>query len=72
MDGPARLLIPELGVSALDAAGQPFWDPEADAALFRALDNWPDVVLLSEPQHLVRFANYHPSPFSFRSQNAPA
>jgi uncharacterized protein (UPF0261 family)/ABC-type branched-subunit amino acid transport system ATPase component len=38
MDGPVRFFLPELGVSALDAAGQPFWDPEADAALFRALE----------------------------------
>jgi len=33
-----RFFLPEGGVSALDAPGQPFWDPEADAALFRALD----------------------------------
>jgi len=38
MDGPVRFLLPEGGVSALDAQGQPFWDPEADAALFRALE----------------------------------
>ena len=38
MDGPVRFLLPEGGVSALDAAGQPFHDPEADAALFRALE----------------------------------
>jgi uncharacterized protein (UPF0261 family)/ABC-type branched-subunit amino acid transport system ATPase component len=38
MDGPVRFFIPEGGVSALDARGQPFWDPEADAALFRALE----------------------------------
>ncbi len=38
MDGPVRFFLPELGVSALDAAGQPFWDPEADAVLFRALE----------------------------------
>jgi len=38
MDGPVRFFVPEGGVSALDAPGQPFWDPEADAALFRALD----------------------------------
>ena len=38
MDGPVRFLLPEGGVSALDAAGQPFWDAEADAALFRALE----------------------------------
>ncbi len=38
MDGPVRFLLPEGGVSALDAQGQPFWDPEADAALFRSLE----------------------------------
>jgi uncharacterized protein (UPF0261 family) len=38
MDGPVRFFLPEGGVSALDSAGQPFWDPEADAALFRALE----------------------------------
>ncbi|MDE5441066.1 ATP-binding cassette domain-containing protein [Bradyrhizobium sp. CSA207] len=38
MDGPVRFFLPEGGVSALDAPRQPFWDPEADAALFRALD----------------------------------
>lgn len=35
---PLLLLIPDGGVSALDAPGQPFWDPEADAALFEALE----------------------------------
>ncbi|WP_407180815.1 ABC transporter permease [Bradyrhizobium sp. STM 3562] len=38
MDGPVRFFLPEGGVSALDAPGQPFWDPEADAALFCALE----------------------------------
>jgi uncharacterized protein (UPF0261 family)/ABC-type branched-subunit amino acid transport system ATPase component len=38
MDGPMRFFLPEGGVSALDAPGQPFWDPEADAALFGALE----------------------------------
>jgi uncharacterized protein (UPF0261 family) len=37
-DGPVRFFLPEGGVSALDAPGQPFHDPESDAALFRALD----------------------------------
>ncbi len=37
--GPVRLLIPELGISALDAEGGAFWWPEADAALFAALRN---------------------------------
>jgi uncharacterized protein (UPF0261 family) len=38
MDGPVRFFLPEGGVSALDVRGQPFWDPEADAALFGALE----------------------------------
>jgi uncharacterized protein (UPF0261 family)/ABC-type branched-subunit amino acid transport system ATPase component len=38
MEGPVRLLLPEGGVSALDAPGKPFHDPEADAALFEALE----------------------------------
>jgi len=38
MDGPVRFFLPEGGVSALDAPGQPFWDPDADAALFVALE----------------------------------
>jgi uncharacterized protein (UPF0261 family)/ABC-type branched-subunit amino acid transport system ATPase component len=38
MDGPVRFFLPEGGVSALDAPGQPFWDAEADAALFLALE----------------------------------
>ncbi len=37
-EGPVRLLVPERGVSALDAEGQPFHDPEADVALFDALE----------------------------------
>jgi uncharacterized protein (UPF0261 family) len=35
--GPVRVLIPRRGVSGLDAAGQPFHDPEADQALFDSL-----------------------------------
>jgi uncharacterized protein (UPF0261 family) len=34
MDGPVRFLIPEGGVSLLDAAGKAFWDPAADRTLF--------------------------------------
>ena len=37
--GPVRFLIPEKGVSAIDAPGQPFYDPSADAALFDALES---------------------------------
>jgi uncharacterized protein (UPF0261 family)/ABC-type branched-subunit amino acid transport system ATPase component len=38
MDGPVRLLLPLGGVSLLDAPGKPFHDPEADNALFEALE----------------------------------
>ncbi len=36
--GPVRFLIPQGGVSALDAPGLPFHDPAADEALFAALE----------------------------------
>jgi len=36
--GPAAVFWPERGVSALDADGQPFWDPAADRACREALD----------------------------------
>ncbi len=38
MEGPVRFLLPEGGVSMLDRPGQPFHDPEADAALFEAIE----------------------------------
>ena len=34
---PVAFLIPLGGVSMLDADGQPFWDPEADRAMFDAI-----------------------------------
>lgn len=37
-DGPVRFLLPEGGVSLIDAPGQPFHDPEADEALFAAIE----------------------------------
>jgi uncharacterized protein (UPF0261 family) len=51
--GPVRLLIPEMGVSALDADGGPFWDPQADAALFQALRD-----TVADPERLV-FLPHH-------------
>jgi uncharacterized protein (UPF0261 family) len=36
-EGPVRFLLPLGGVSAIDAPGMPFHDPEADAALFAAV-----------------------------------
>jgi uncharacterized protein (UPF0261 family) len=49
--GPVRFLIPEKGVSAIDAPGQPFYDPSADAALFEALES---TVQQSAQRRLVR------------------
>ena len=37
MDGPVRFLLPLRGVSAIDAPGQPFHDPEADTVLFETI-----------------------------------
>ena len=37
-EGEVRFLMPEGGVSLIDAPGQPFHDPAADAALFEALE----------------------------------
>lgn len=37
-DGPVRFLLPLGGVSLIDAPGQPFHWPEADAALFESLE----------------------------------
>ncbi|RVU38114.1 ABC transporter permease [Hwanghaeella grinnelliae] len=56
MDGPVRFLIPEKGVSALDAPGQAFHDPEADAALFEAIarnfQESPNRRLVRVPHHI--------------------
>jgi len=38
MEAPVRFFLPEGGLSAIDRPGQPFHDPAADAALFRALE----------------------------------
>ncbi|WFU38354.1 ABC transporter permease [Bradyrhizobium sp. CB82] len=54
MDGPVRFFISEGGVSALDRQGQPFWDPEADATLFRALER---TVRQTSNRQLIRVKN---------------
>jgi len=36
--GPVAVVLPLKGLSAMDKEGQPFYDPEADAALFRAIE----------------------------------
>lgn len=51
MSGPVRFFLPEGGVSLLDAPGRPFWDPEANAALFRALE---ETVRQNSTRQLVR------------------
>ncbi len=56
MTGPVRFVIPEGGVSALDAPGKAFWDPAADKALFAAIESAfraaPDRKLICSPLHL--------------------
>jgi uncharacterized protein (UPF0261 family) len=37
-EGPVRFLLPEGGVSMIDSPDQPFHDPEADEALFAAIE----------------------------------
>lgn len=55
MEGPVRFLIPERGVSALDAPGKPFHDPMADAALFEALEQ---TVRVSANRQLIRLPHH--------------
>ncbi len=52
--GPTAVLVPRRGVSAIDAEGQPFWWPEADAALFASLRTWmsPHVRLVEVDLHV--------------------
>lgn len=52
--GPTTVLLPLGGVSALDRPGQPFHDPDADAALFAALrrDLAPHVVVRELEAHI--------------------
>ena len=56
MDGPVRFIIPEGGVSSLDAPGKTFWDPAADKSLFTAIESnfrrGPRRILIRSPLHL--------------------
>ncbi len=56
MRGPVRFLIPEGGVSAIDKPGQPFHDPDADHALFAAIEQnfrtGSDKKLIRLPLHI--------------------
>jgi uncharacterized protein (UPF0261 family) len=55
MEGPVRFLLPEGGVSALDAPGQPFHDPGAREALFAALES---TVRQTSNRRLVRLRHH--------------
>ena len=62
MDAPVRFFLPEGGVSALDAPGQAFHDPEADAALFTALEQ---TVRQTSARQLIRLPhNINDPPFA--------
>jgi uncharacterized protein (UPF0261 family) len=56
MEGPVRFFLPEGGVSSLDAPGQPFDDPAARQALFRAIEATlrpaPNRQLIRLPYHI--------------------
>jgi uncharacterized protein (UPF0261 family) len=50
---PTVLIVPRGGVSALDAEGMPFWDAEADGALFDAVVRAAgDVTIIDEPGNI--------------------
>lgn len=53
MPGPVRFLIPEKGVSLLDADGQAFYNPDADQALFESLTQ---TIEQTDSHRLVRVA----------------
>ena len=55
MDGPVRFLLPEGGVSQLDAPGEAFHDPVADAALFGAIE---ETVRQTGSRQLVRVPHH--------------
>jgi uncharacterized protein (UPF0261 family) len=52
--GPVVLMLPLRGISMLDAPGQPFYDPAADAALFASLreHRGPDTVVREVDAHI--------------------
>ena len=54
-EGRGRFLIAEHGVSAIDAPGKPFHDPEADAALFETLEK---TVKQTEQRRIVRLPHH--------------
>jgi uncharacterized protein (UPF0261 family)/ABC-type branched-subunit amino acid transport system ATPase component len=62
MEGAVRFLLPEGGVSLIDAPGKPFHDPAADAALFATLER---VVRQTPSRRLIRLPhNINDPPFA--------
>jgi uncharacterized protein (UPF0261 family)/ABC-type branched-subunit amino acid transport system ATPase component len=55
MQGPVRFLIPEGGVSGIDAPGKPFWDPAADKMLF---DTIASQVRTSSSRRIIRLPHH--------------
>jgi uncharacterized protein (UPF0261 family)/ABC-type branched-subunit amino acid transport system ATPase component len=55
MEGPVRFLLPEGGVSALDAPAHAFWDPDADAALFSAIN---ETVRVTANRQVIRLPHH--------------
>jgi uncharacterized protein (UPF0261 family) len=53
--GPVRMLLPEGGLSMLDAPGQTFHDPKANAALFAAFERHFQI---SESHRLIRVPHH--------------
>jgi uncharacterized protein (UPF0261 family) len=53
--GPVRFLLPEKGISALDAPGQPFFDREADEALFATIE---ETVIQTEYRRVERLPHH--------------
>jgi uncharacterized protein (UPF0261 family) len=54
-NGPVRMLLPEGGVSALDAPGQKFHDPAANEAMFKAFERH---FAVSETHRLIRVPHH--------------
>lgn len=50
-DGPVRFVLPQGGVSALDAPKMPFFDRDADAALFHTIE---DTVVQTDLRRVIR------------------
>jgi uncharacterized protein (UPF0261 family) len=54
MQGEVRFLLPEGGVSLIDAPGKPFYDPDADTALFEAIEK---TVITTQHRKVVRVSS---------------